>query len=73
MAARNRDGVNDLGGAGGTKSGTDIAPDLNQVAEQAYERFLARGQEHGRDQEDWFEAEREARDRAASALGQPLE
>jgi hypothetical protein len=29
------------------------------VARRAYERFLARGGEHGRDQEDWFEAERE--------------
>ena len=29
------------------------------VARRAYERFQMRGSEHGRDQEDWFEAERE--------------
>lgn len=29
------------------------------IARRAYERFHARGGEHGRDQEDWFEAERE--------------
>ena len=33
----------------------------NDIARRAYERFEARGGEHGRDQEDWFEAEREAR------------
>jgi hypothetical protein len=29
------------------------------IARRAYERFQERGGEHGRDQEDWFEAERE--------------
>jgi hypothetical protein len=29
------------------------------TARRAYERYLARGAEHGRDQEDWYEAERE--------------
>lgn len=29
------------------------------VAARAYARYEARGQEHGRDLEDWFEAERE--------------
>lgn len=33
----------------------------DQVARRAYERFEARGGEHGRDLEDWFEAEREVR------------
>ncbi len=37
--------------AGGTVSG--------DIARRAYERFRARGEEHGHDQEDWFEAERE--------------
>ncbi len=32
-----------------------------QIAERAYEIFLSRGGEHGRDQEDWFQAERELR------------
>ena len=35
--------------------------DAEQVARRAYERFEARGGEHGRDQEDWFSAEAELR------------
>jgi hypothetical protein len=35
--------------------------DSEQVARRAYERFEARGGEHGRDQEDWFSAEQELR------------
>ena len=35
--------------------------DRDDIARRAYLRFEARGQEHGRDQEDWFAAEREAR------------
>ena len=31
----------------------------DRVALRAYERFLSRGGEHGRDLEDWLEAERE--------------
>ena len=34
--------------------------DRDDIARRAYLRFEARGQEHGHDQEDWFEAEREA-------------
>lgn len=34
-------------------------PDADRIARRAYERFQMRGAEHGRDQEDWFEAERE--------------
>lgn len=33
--------------------------DQTKVARRAYERFQTRGAEHGHDQEDWFEAERE--------------
>lgn len=32
---------------------------VEQISTRAYERFLARGGEHGRDMEDWLEAERE--------------
>jgi hypothetical protein len=32
---------------------------LDLIARRAYERFEMRGGEHGRDQEDWFDAERE--------------
>ena len=31
----------------------------DRIAQRAYERYEARGREDGRDQEDWFEAERE--------------
>ena len=30
-----------------------------QIAKRAYELFVARGGEHGHDQEDWLQAERE--------------
>lgn len=36
-----------------------IAVDRERIAQRAYERFEQRGGEPGRDQEDWFEAERE--------------
>lgn len=39
-------------------------PDPERVAHRAYERFQLRGGEHGRDQDDWFEAERDLTDRA---------
>ena len=42
----------------------DVA-DRERIARRAYERFQERGGEHGRDQEDWFEAEREARERTS--------
>lgn len=35
------------------------AGDTERISQRAYERFQARGGEHGHDQEDWFEAERE--------------
>ena len=38
--------------------------DADRIAQRAYERFQMRGGEHGRDQEDWFEAERELKQSA---------
>ena len=35
--------------------------DEDLVARRAFERYEGRGGEHGHDQEDWFEAEREIR------------
>jgi hypothetical protein len=35
--------------------------DQQRIAQRAYERFQQRGGEPGRDQEDWFEAEREVK------------
>ena len=40
-----------------TVTSFSIDPDL--VARRAYERYRMRGAEHGRDLQDWFEAERE--------------
>ncbi len=37
------------------------------IAKRAYEKFLARGGEHGFDQQDWFEAEKELFIEAAEA------
>ena len=36
------------------------SPEL--IARRAYERFRMRGSEHGHDQDDWLEAEREVRE-----------
>jgi hypothetical protein len=35
--------------------------DAGAIAQRAYQRFEARGREHGRDLEDWLNAERELR------------
>jgi hypothetical protein len=35
------------------------APTHEQIAVRAYEIFLARGGEHGKPNDDWFQAERE--------------
>ncbi len=37
------------------------APTIEQIAVRAYEIFIARGAQHGRDQEDWYQAENELR------------
>jgi hypothetical protein len=37
------------------------------IARRAYERYQARGGDHGRDQEDWFEAEREMRNNTGTS------
>jgi hypothetical protein len=38
------------------------AGDRERIQRRAYDRYQERGGEHGRDQEDWFEAERENRE-----------
>jgi hypothetical protein len=40
---------------------SEIIQDVGQrdISVRAYERFLARGAEHGHDLDDWLEAERE--------------
>lgn len=43
----------------GNGGGQQPKPDAEQIARRAYERFVQRGGQHGRDQEDWIEAEKE--------------
>jgi hypothetical protein len=38
---------------------TVSAPARDEVAQRAYERFIARGEQHGYDVEDWLSAELE--------------
>ena len=38
---------------------TESRPAADRVAQRAYERYVERGREDGRDMEDWLEAERE--------------
>ena len=49
-----------------TPSFTESRPDADRIAQRAYERYEARGREDGHDMEDWFEAERELRQRVSS-------
>jgi hypothetical protein len=51
--------------ARGGSTGT-VEPGHNEIAEAAYHRYLSRGGAHGRDIEDWVEAERELRARRTS-------
>jgi len=39
----------------------DQRPTHDEIAEAAYRRYLNRGGEHGRDLDDWVEAEQELR------------
>jgi hypothetical protein len=41
----------------------DTPPSAEEIAAEAYAIYLARGGEHGRHEEDWFEAERRLSDR----------
>jgi hypothetical protein len=43
------------------------APPAGEVARRAYELYLARGGAPGHEQEDWFRAEKELREQAASS------
>lgn len=43
----------------------------DDIARRAYQRFLERGGQHGHDMDDWFEAERELRQRDAGKTATP--
>lgn len=47
----------------GNGSTTTQAPTYEEIAEAAYHRYLARGGQHGRDFDDWLDAERSLRGR----------
>jgi hypothetical protein len=51
---------NDVHGVDGPSSESQQGPAPNRsLAQRAYERYEQRGREHGRDLDDWLEAERE--------------
>lgn len=41
----------------------DTPPSADEIAAEAYAIYLSRGSEDGRDQDDWYEAERRLQDR----------
>jgi hypothetical protein len=41
------------------------ANDRDRIQRRAYERYQEPGGGHGHDQEDWYEAERETRERSS--------
>jgi len=43
----------------GTIETEPIRPRIQEIQQRAYELHVERGGVHGRDQDDWFEAERE--------------
>lgn len=49
----------------------ETKPSEIQIQQRAYELFLERGCEHGRDVEDWLEAERELTDLAELRAVEP--
>jgi hypothetical protein len=55
------------GGAQRKTSAEPVSPSLEEIAQRAYEIFLARGGETGHEMEDWLQAEKELRERYAKA------
>lgn len=45
---------------------TQYEPTPEEIGRRAYEIYLERGGQHGRDDEDWYQAERELREKRAS-------
>ena len=57
------DSAADMRIAGDIDSAAGRTPSPEEIAEAAYRRYLERGGEHGRDFDDWVEAERSLRSR----------
>jgi hypothetical protein len=53
----------DIAVTGGIDTSRGRTPTSEEIAEAAYRRYLERGGEHGRDFDDWVEAERSLRGR----------
>jgi hypothetical protein len=64
--ARKKKETDIVAGADGDLETTQSA-NASAVARRAYDLYLARGREDGRDVEDWLQAERELRAAATSA------
>lgn len=59
-----REAASDSSTAGAVNIGAAAQdPTYDEIAEAAYRRYLSRGGSHGRDFDDWVEAERELRSR----------
>lgn len=59
---------------GGVRQMANQRPTQEQIAARAYEIYLARGGDHGRDVEDWTQAEEELTQRTtstATGIGTP--
>ena len=50
---------------GGSSTAATAQPSYDDIAQAAYQRYLSRGGQDGRDFEDWIEAERELTKRNA--------
>jgi hypothetical protein len=59
------DRVHDTTGRENREQARGGAEDRERIQRRAYERYEERGGEHGHDQEDWYEAERENRERSS--------
>jgi len=57
------DSAADMSSNPGPSSNGAHGPSYDEIAEAAYQRYLSRGGDHGRDFEDWLEAERDLRSR----------
>ena len=57
------DSAADMRIAGDVDSASGRTPSNEEIAEAAYRRYLERGGQHGRDFDDWLEAERSLRSR----------
>jgi hypothetical protein len=54
-----------------TPADRDGNPGSDDVARRAYELYERRGGEHGRDWDDWFQAEQEIRERGPKSPSSP--